>query len=132
MDLKLELQDRILVAEFTGPLTLHEAVKVCTLACDGAAERDCTAILFDASAVNGELSLFENYELGKSVAEYCVAHGWSYKVAAVGKLGVTGFPALVASNRGLQVECFDDREKAMEWLSAFTRGSSRARGNSES
>jgi hypothetical protein len=131
MDLKLELHDRVLVAEFTGRLTLLEAVRVCMLACDGAAERSCTAILLDASAVKGKLTLFEQYELGKTIAEYCITHGWCYRVAALGKPVVTDFAALVASNRGLEAECFSDRQKAMEWLKATARGLSPAQGNSE-
>jgi hypothetical protein len=92
MDLKLELRDHILVAEVSRQLTL---------------------LLLDASAVDGELSGFERYELGKTIAEYCVAHGWFYRVAVLGsEPAVTGFGELVAPNRGLVTERFTDRRKA--------------------
>src|SRR5215469_13162028 len=130
MDLKLELRDHILVAEVSGQLTLREALKVCKLVCDGAAEKGFSTFLLDASAVDGELSGFERYELGQTIAEYCVAHGWFYRVAVLGsEPAVTGFGELVAPNRGLVAELFSDRRKALEWLNAFVRGPSRSQGN---
>jgi hypothetical protein len=45
------------------------------LVCDGVAQRNCSAILLDVSVVDGRLSVFQRYELGKTVADYCVAHG---------------------------------------------------------
>jgi hypothetical protein len=130
MDLKLKLQDRVLVAELTGRMTLREAVKASMLACSGAAERNCSAILLDASAVVGELSIYERHELGRTVADYCMLRGWSYKLAVVGSPpAVTGVGALVASNRGLVTQRFSDRQEALEWLNATARGFSRAQGN---
>jgi hypothetical protein len=123
MDLNLKIADHVLIAELSGKLTLREALKVCTLACDGAAERGFSAFLLDASAVDGELSVLERYKLGKIVAEYCVSHSWSYIVALLGtEPAVTGFGALVASNRGLVATQFREREKALAWLDAFVSG----------
>ena len=121
------------MAELSGQLTLREASKVCMLACDGAAERGFSTFLLDASAVEGELSGVERYQLGKTVAHYCVSHGWSYKVALLGtEPAVTGFAALVASNRGLVATHFRELKKALEWLHAFARGPSRPQGKQES
>jgi hypothetical protein len=120
MDLKLELRDHVLVAEISGQLTLREALRVCKLVCDGAAERGFSTYLLDASAVDGELSAIERYELGKTIADYCVAHRWFHRVALIGReTAVRGFAELVAPNRGLVVERFSDRRKALEWLNAF-------------
>jgi hypothetical protein len=114
MEFKLELRDQVLVAEVSGQLTFREALEVCMRACDGAAEKGFSTFLLDASAVGGELSNLDRYELGKTVADYCVAHGWCYKVALLGdEPAVTGFGALVASNRGLVVETFRERKKAL-------------------
>jgi hypothetical protein len=133
MDLKLELRDRVLVAEVSGQLTLREALKICKLVCEGAAERGFSTFLLDASAVDGELSALERYELGKTIADYCVAHGWFYRVALLGsETAVTGFAELVAPNRGLVVERFGDRRKALEWLNAFVRDALRSQENQES
>jgi hypothetical protein len=101
MDLKLELRDYILVATVSGQLTLRDALRIGVLVCDGAAERGVSFILMDPSAVNGELSDLERYEVGKTIANYCMKHGWCYRVALLGSEPVvTGFGALVASNRG--------------------------------
>ena len=133
MDLKLKIADDVLIAELSGQLTLREALKVCMLACDGAAERGFSTFLLDASAVDGELSVFERYQLGETVADYCVSHGWFYKVALLGtEPAVTGFGALVASNRGLVATQFSERKKALEWLNDFARGRSGPQGEQES
>jgi hypothetical protein len=129
MNLILELRDQVLVAEVSGHLTFREALEVCMLACDGAAERGFSTFLLDASAVTGELSNLDRYDLGKHVADYCVEHGWYYKVALLGsEPAVTGLGALVASNRGLVVETFRDRKRALEWLNAFVRDLPRSHG----
>jgi hypothetical protein len=133
MDLKLKVANHVLIAEVSGHLTLREALKVCILACDGAGKRGSSTFLMDASAVDGELSIFERYQLGKTVADYCVSHGWSYKVALLGtEPAVNGFGALVASNRGLVATHFRDRKKALEWLDALARSRSRLQGKQES
>ena len=133
MDLKLKIAGDVLTAELSGQLTLGEAAKVCMLACDGAAESGFSTFLLDASAVDGELSDMERYQLGKTVADYCVSNGWSYKVALLGtEPAVTGFAALVASNRGLVATHFRERQKALEWLNAFAPDRSRPQGEQES
>jgi hypothetical protein len=133
MDLKLKIANHVLIAKLSGQLTLREALKVCMLACDGAAERGFSTFLLDASAVDGELSDLERYELGKTVADYCVSQGWFYQVALLGtEPAVTGFGALVASNRGLVATHFRDRKKALEWLNALARDRSCPPGKQES
>jgi hypothetical protein len=57
--------------------------------------------------VEGELSDLERYEIGKSMAENCLNHSMFPAVAVVGKPPtITGFEALVATNRGLTVFTF--------------------------
>jgi hypothetical protein len=129
MDLKLKIADDVLIAELSGHLTMREALRVCMLACDGAEERGFSTFLLDAPAVDGEISDLERYELGKTVAEYCVSQGWSYKVALVGtEPAVNGFGALVATNRGLVARHFREPEEALKWLNAFARRRSRPPG----
>jgi len=133
MDLKLKIANHVLIAELSGKLTLREALKVCILACDDAGKRGSSTFLLDASAVDGELSIFDRYQLGKTVAHYCVSHGWSYKVALLGnEPAVNGFGALVASNRGLVATHFRGRKEALEWLNALARNRLRSQGKQES
>jgi hypothetical protein len=126
MDLNWEFIQHVPVAAISGRLTLRDALKVCMLVCDGARERGLSTFLLDVSAVSGELSNFECYALAKGVAAYCTARGWFYRVAVLGsEPTVTGFGARVASNRGLAVERFSDRQKALEWLNAFGTAATR-------
>jgi hypothetical protein len=71
-------------------------------------------------AVTGELAVMELYEIGKTMAEYCVSKSIYPKVALIGKpLLVTGFGAEVASNRGLTSRTFSDHQTALNWLRTF-------------
>ena len=57
--------------------------------------------------MEGELSDLERYEIGKSMAENCLSHSMFPTIALVGKPPtITGFEALVATNRGLTVFTF--------------------------
>jgi hypothetical protein len=77
-------------------------------------------ILVDCSSVEGELSTLDRYELGRSVAEYCNSRSTTPKIATVGKLPlITGFAALVASNRALVAETFSELQEAIDWLKGF-------------
>jgi hypothetical protein len=100
------------VGAVSGQLTLRDALRIGVLVCDGA-ERGVSSILMDPSAVNGELSDLERYEVGKTLANYCMKPGWCYRVALLGSEPVvTGFGALVASNRGLVTKRFSDPNNA--------------------
>jgi hypothetical protein len=86
---------------------------------DEAAARGVNRILLDGLAITGELSTLEQYQLGKTIADYCVSRSATLKVAVVRKPPIDGFGAQVARNRGLIVEVFSDREAALRWLKAF-------------
>jgi hypothetical protein len=112
--------DGVLLVKTTGQVSLSEAIRVFTEACDFAADRDINRILVDCLSVEGELSTMERYELGRSLAEYCNNRSMAPKVATVGKLPlINGFAALVAWNRGLVAETFPESQKAMDWLKGF-------------
>jgi hypothetical protein len=88
---------------------------------DGAAERGLDCILLDCSAVEeGELSVVQLYEIGSTLARYCLDRRRFHKVAELGKeTADLGFPAKVAWNRGLPAEWFTEREPALKWLRKF-------------
>jgi hypothetical protein len=120
MDLKLESGDDFLLATFTGQVSLSEAIKFCKAVCDTAGERGFQKIIVDCSGLVGALSLGERYELGRTMAEYCLRKSAAFKVATVGKPPtVDGFGSRVAWNRGLVADIFLDQQEAMKWLSAF-------------
>jgi hypothetical protein len=120
MDLKMEAEESVLVVTAAGRVSLSEAISVFTKACDVAAERGFDRILVDCLSVEGELSIMDRYELGRTMAEYCNSRSITPKVATVGRLPlINGFAARVASNRGLVAETFSESQKAMGWLNEF-------------
>jgi len=117
MDLTLESRDGLLLATVTGRVSFSEVLECWKKVCDAAAEKECGKILFDALAAEGEISDFEKYEVSKIIVEYCRQPSMSPTVAVVGKPPtITGFGALVASNRGLTVFTFSERQAALDWL----------------
>jgi hypothetical protein len=70
MEFKLESREGYMLATASGRVSLTEALKLCKDICDTAAERAFSKILYDYSAVEGELSVMEWYEIGKTMAEY--------------------------------------------------------------
>jgi hypothetical protein len=120
MELKLESRDGVLLATVTGTVSFREALERWKNVCDAAAERGCGKILFDWLGAEGEISDLEKYEVSKNIVEYCVHTSVSPTVAVVGKPPtITGFGALVASNRGLMIMTFSERQAALDWLKGF-------------
>ena len=120
MELKLESRDGVLLATVTGAVSFSAALERWKNVCDAAAERGCGKILFDLLGADGELSALEKYEVSKTIVEYCKIRSMSPTVAVVGKPPtVTGFGALVASNRGMVIVMFSERQTALDWLNRF-------------
>jgi hypothetical protein len=120
MNLSLESGDGLLLATVTGRVSFREALKCWNSVCDAAADRGCGKILFDWVGVEGEISDLEKYEVSKNIVEYCVQTSVTPTVAVVGKPPtITGFGALVASNRGLMIMTFSERQAALDWLKGF-------------
>jgi hypothetical protein len=119
MMLTLEPRDEYLLATVVGQASLTEAIEGYKKAFDDAVSRGLDKILVDCSGVKGGLSGLEQYELGRTMAEYSLGSG--IKVAKVStSTGTTEFVSLVAFNRGLTVETFSDRHAAVEWLKRFS------------
>ena len=117
MDLRLEPRDDFLMAAASGKVLLNDAIEICRNMCDLAAVMGFGKILFDCLGVEGELSPDDRFELGKTIAEHCQCFVRIPSVALVGHPpAVTGLGARVASNRGLPVETFGERDLALEWL----------------
>jgi hypothetical protein len=120
MDLKLESRDGFLLATVTGRVSFSEALRCWKKVCDAAAERGCGKILCDWLAAEGEISDLEKYEVSKVITEYWAHTSMSPTVAVVGKPPtITGFGALVASNRGVMIVTFSERKAGLDWLMGF-------------
>jgi hypothetical protein len=120
MEVKLKSSDGFLQATVTGRVSFREALECWKTVCDAAARRECGKILCDWLGVEGEISDVEKYEVSKIIVEYCRQLSMFPTVAVVGKPPtITGFGVLVASNRGLMVVTFSERQAAMDWLKGF-------------
>ena len=117
MDLILEPRDGFLLAIAVGEVSFDSALEGCRNMVDLAAGLGVRKILLDCLALVGDLSAEERFELGKTIAEYCQLTLRVPAVAVIGKPpSVTGLGARVASNRGMPVEIFSDRERGLDWL----------------
>jgi hypothetical protein len=122
MELKLESRDGFLFATATGRVSFREALECCENVCDAAAERGFGKILFDCLAVEGELSIMERYQIGKTMAQNCLTRSRTATVALIGKPPtITGFEAEVAMNRGLMILTFSERQAALDLLNGFSK-----------
>ena len=120
IQLTLAAQDDFLLATGVGRVSTEELLRVLTTVIDTSAEQGFDKILLDFSAVMGEVSVVNLYDVAKAMAEYCVSKSIYPKLAVIGKPPtVTGFGAEVASNRGLTSKTFSESQSALNWLRAF-------------
>jgi hypothetical protein len=113
----LKSRHNFLEATALGQVSLPDAIQHCKTMCDMAAEMGLRKILFDCSVLEGELTVDERFELGKTIAEHCQRFLRMPTVALVGQPpAVSGYGARIASDLGLPVRTFVDRQTAEEWL----------------
>ena len=102
MEVTLASEHDFLLATAGGQVSVKEILRVFKNVIDTATERGFDKILIDFWGVTGSLSDFDRYDIGKAMAEYCRNKSIHPRVAVIGKPPiVTGFGAMVASNRGL-------------------------------
>jgi hypothetical protein len=85
MQLTLASQDDFLLAKAAGQVSVQEVLRVFKNVIDTATMRGFDMILMDFLAVKGELSAIDLYEIGKTMAEYCVSKSIYPKVAVIRK-----------------------------------------------
>jgi hypothetical protein len=104
----------------TGRVSVKEVLCVFKKVIDTAHGAGFETTLIDFFAVRGELSAMDLYEIGKTMAEYCVSKSIYPKVARIGKPPlVTGFGAEAVATRGLTSMTFSERPLAVNWLGAM-------------
>lgn len=117
MDLTIEVNDDVLCATASGEVDLATSIDAFTRIYREASIAGLKKALVDCSGIRGELSTAQRYELGESVTAAYHREGGSLRIAVIGRPPVlTGFGALVASNRGLPAQVFESKFKALEWL----------------
>lgn len=108
--------------------TMNATCDELTKACQG---ENCSRVLLEAPSPKRKLDTTAAFESGTRLAR--VAPGlmiamlfYNYKTDEL-----TEFFKTVAANRGVRVEYFTDKKKALEWLRIEQDKNTRTRGNSE-
>ncbi len=86
-----------------------EILKTCT-------QRKPPRLLVDMTAFRETLSVIDRYELGTLSAKFSPHVARGAVLANSATIDPEKFGVQVARNRGLTVDIFDDREKALAWL----------------
>jgi hypothetical protein len=119
MKSRIQQQANLLIAIFTGRIEFAAALELFKSAFDSARDKGCDRILFDCSAVEGELTTHERFLFGEEAARHEHAGSFHPRIALLGTLpAVDGFGVLVARNRGMNAKAFSVREEALKWLDA--------------
>lgn len=73
-------------------------------------------LLVDMTAIEGAWSTLDRFEIGTLGAQLAPHVGRLAALTRTSMIDPEKFGAQVARNRGLAVDVFDDREKALAWL----------------
>jgi hypothetical protein len=103
-----------LEARVSGPYSLDHFKLHMLTAVQATRERRVKCLLLDVRALVGTPSTMDRHELGRSGAENKV----DFRVAALitKEQAQDNFASTVARNRGVNVQTFTERAKALEWL----------------
>src|SRR5579864_4849608 len=119
MEVKFDSRTDCVFATITGSLSPAGLLQVFYKILDAALERGLGLILVDFSALDGNLTASDRFNLGESAAVYFSSRSRQLRprIAVVGKAPlIDGFGATVASNRGLNAKAFWDIQQALDWL----------------
>jgi hypothetical protein len=103
-----------LEARVSGPYSLDQFKLHMLTAVQATKERRVKCLLLDVRGLEGTPSTMDRHELGRSGVENKV----DFRVAALitPEQARDNFASTVARNRGVNVQTFTDRAKALEWL----------------
>lgn len=106
--------DGFLEVRVSGPFTLPRFKELMLKAVVATKEKRLKYMLLDVRGLEGTPSTLDRHELGRSGVENKV----DFKVAALvtPEQAKDNFASTVARNRGVNVQTFTDRDKALAWL----------------
>jgi len=119
MIIDLESREGRLLVTASGKASLKRGLELYKRLVDEAVARGINSILLDGSAITGGLSTLDQYELGRTIADYCLSQSVTLKLAVLRQPPIDKFGAQVARTRGVSVEVFTERKAAENWLKAF-------------
>lgn len=113
-DFELLDRDQFLEVRVSGPFTLARFKDHMLRAVMATKERRLRHLLLDVRGLIGAPSTLDRHELGRAGVESKV----DFKVAALitAEQAKDNFASTVARNRGVNVQTFQDRDKALAWL----------------
>jgi len=120
---EIEQRDGYTAAKFLGPFSVQEFQRQADAAAKACREQGTGRLLVDTTCFDLSPTTVERYEL----ACYAVKISAGLNVALVvapAFIDPNKFGIVVAQNRGLVVEAFTERGKALEWLLAQGSGGS--------
>jgi len=120
LHINIESHGGLLLVTASGDVEFDGALKLFKQACDTAEEKGTNKILVNTFAVNGELSVYERYQIGVEIAAYVKQRQLNSRLAIVGKPPtMDGFGVRVAQNRDLVTNAFSSQQEALNWLDSW-------------
>lgn len=117
-DVDLRPHDGWLEARFRGPFSAEGFNHQMDLALRACRERDLPRLLVDTTALIGMPSTLDRFQIGVHGADAAKDLRKAAVFALPAQIDPKKFGAVVARNRGLQVDVFSERAKALDWLLA--------------
>ena len=115
--LELEEQDGYLEARFLGAFAVDRFKRQAEAASRACRERQLKKLLVDLLRLDANLSTLDRYELASHAVR--VSAGLRVALLVIPTfLDPNKFGLLVAQNRGLVVDAFTERHKAVDWIHA--------------
>lgn len=114
-DVEVEEHDGFLEARFQGRVSVgrfNRQVEVAIRVCE---DRKLERLLVDITRLQGDLTTIDRYE----IAAYGTRVAMHLKVVVFSmpeRVDVRKFGVQVARNRGLKIDIFTDRNRAIDWL----------------
>jgi len=119
MKSSIQQKANLLVATVSGQIGFAAAFEIFKGVFDSARKKGCDRILFDCTAVTGELTTHERFLFGEEAAKHEHSGSFHPRIALLGSPPtVDGFGVLVSRNRGMNANAFSVRDEAIQWLRA--------------
>lgn len=116
-DVEIEAHANYVEARFLGTFELGLFKRQIDTAVRAVRERDLFLLLLDLTRLQATLSTLDRYD----ISSYGARAGAALKVSVLAPpelIDSHKFGIMVARNRGLKIDIFTDREKALAWLLA--------------
>lgn len=110
----IERKKGYLYVEYSKPYNVDDLINLSKEALDISKNEGIKKLLLDVSQMPGKVKPMDRYEIGVKSA---LLFRYKLKIAVLYKIEeINGFAETVASNRGMNVKIFSNRDEALDWL----------------